>query len=697
MAEKLVIEVDLEAGTTGLRNIEKVAGQTGEKAGRKFQEGFSESGGKISQALGGIKGQLLGLGATFGAAFAVRGVINTTVEIERLETQLSVLLKSSSAAKDTLADLLRFSSTTPFQIEGLAQATNTLLAFGFESQSVIPRLRALGDVAAGSGVPLQDLAFIFSQVRAEGKLTGERFRQLGERGVVLNDALQSIIGPTKDVREEISKGRISFEQFEAAFNSLSASGGLFEGAIQKQSQTIGGALSNLQDNFTILQKSIGDTFGPSIIAGAQELAKILNNFGEAIVKNGPELTRIFSTLTDALLVTPAKFWTDFFAGDANQNINGLNKEIEQTNEQLRIAQEKLNNSDSSFFGNLLGGADQAKQDIAELNLKLIELEGRRESLLQANAKSIASEENLVRSLKEVAVATQDVAAAENARNQARRDLGQIGLTQQQVAQERFDKDLEALRAAKETEAITEEEYRQRKLVREQQFNDQLRQLQDAEDQRRVDRNQQFLEDQVAAEEQAAESFKNVASGFKASEREFASTSKSIGQSLRQGIGTSSANAFAAFGQSVQQGEATLQGFGQSLLGVFGSTLVQLGSGFILQGIAQSLAGFGSGGPLIAAGAALATFGGVLSSLSAGPTPSTSVPDSGGGGFSGGSLGFDQGFTAPNEDEQVQQGPNINVTIEGNVLDSNESGLRILELINSAFETEGAVFKGAQSV
>lgn len=172
--------------------------------------------------------------------------------------------------------------------------------------------------------------------------------------------------------------------------------------------------------------------------------------------------------------------------------------------------------------------------------------------------------------------------------------------------------------------------------------------------------------------------------------------KNMGKSMLQGVGQAAGQAFAAFGKAVQQGKDALSAFGEALLAAFGNSLVQLGTGFILQGIAQSLAGFGSGAPLIAAGAALAAFGGLLSASVGGGAAAAGGASAGAGGTGGGIA------TSPSDISNISQpqnpvaspGTTIAVNIQGNVLDRRQTGLELVDVISEAFQTQGVTILGA---
>lgn len=204
------------------------------------------------------------------------GSIDAAAEVEKLATSFEVLTGSQAVASDLFKELTEFSATTPFQLNNIAEASAQLLSFGFSANTVTERIEKIGQVAAGSNSQLGEVALIYGQVAAAGKLTGERLLQLQERAIPIGAALANSLGVAEsEVKQLVSSGVVGFKQFEEAFNSMSETGGIFEGAIDKQSQTINGVVSTLSDNFAILQAELGRAFAPAIIAGAKGLTKAM--------------------------------------------------------------------------------------------------------------------------------------------------------------------------------------------------------------------------------------------------------------------------------------------------------------------------------------------------------------------------------------------------------------------------------------
>jgi hypothetical protein len=201
-------------------------------------------------------------------------------------------------------------------------------------------------------------------------------------------------------------------------------------------------------------------------------------------------------------------------------------------------------------------------------------------------------------------------------------------------------------------------------------------------------------------------FSKVVGGFQAAAtdfrdsavKNFADAGRAAFTTFGQGVGT----AFANVGKALQKGENALEAFGNSFLQTLGQVAVQMGSAFILQGLAALFApgpaaaiGITNPAGLIAAGAALAAFGGILSSSGGGGAPSGAASGGGVASSPGGGLASSPDNPASDIVANAPTEPktSIAVNIQGDVLDSQESSLRIVDLLNSAFDQQGVTVTG----
>lgn len=184
-------------------------------------------------------------------------------------------------------------------------------------------------------------------------------------------------------------------------------------------------------------------------------------------------------------------------------------------------------------------------------------------------------------------------------------------------------------------------------------------------------------------------FSSAFDGMKTAATDFAANAtanfQQVGKAAFNTLGTGAANAFAAFGKAAAKGENALQAFADSLLATMGQMAVQLGSQFILQGVAYLWAGMPNGPSLIAAGAALAAFGGILSAAGGG---SASASPAAGTSTAGGGIAIEPTTLAPEQTQPTQPGTIVNLNVEGSIMDTPETGLRLAQILSDSFQNQG---------
>lgn len=152
--------------------------------------------------------------------------------------------------------------------------------------------------------------------------------------------------------------------------------------------------------------------------------------------------------------------------------------------------------------------------------------------------------------------------------------------------------------------------------------------------------------------------------------------------------------FQDVGTRLQKGQGLFDDFGNGIIGIIGDLLITIGGALLLQGLAieSFIASIttllpGSGAAAAAAGIGLIIFGSALkAAVSKGG--SSSAPATGGGIAS--TPGANTELTPTQNLERQEPGTSVSVVIQGDVLDSDESGSRIVSLINSAFDKKGVV-------
>ena len=196
------------------------------------------------------------------AGFTAKEIISTlgTVrgEFQQFEIAFETMLGSGQKAKGMISDLANLAATTPFDMKGVVNGAKQLLAYGFAANEITDTMRRLGDVSAGLGLNLQDLTWLYGTTMVQGRLFTRDLMQFTGRGIPLTEELAKQFGVTKDkVSELVTAGKVGFPEVKKAIESLTNEGGKFGGLMEKQSHSITGQISNIQDTIEMAINDLG--------------------------------------------------------------------------------------------------------------------------------------------------------------------------------------------------------------------------------------------------------------------------------------------------------------------------------------------------------------------------------------------------------------------------------------------------------
>lgn len=176
------------------------------------------------------------------------GMLKAAGTMEQMEVSFESMLGSANKAKLLMKDLVSFAAKTPFELVGISKATKQLLAFGIKQKNIVSNLQVLGDISAGAGVPLTDMAAIFGKIKAKGKAMTEEILQLSDRGIPIIDVLAKKFNTTGEaVLDAASKSQLSFKLISNALKGMVSKGGIFHQQMIRQSKTLFGLFSTMKD------------------------------------------------------------------------------------------------------------------------------------------------------------------------------------------------------------------------------------------------------------------------------------------------------------------------------------------------------------------------------------------------------------------------------------------------------------------
>lgn len=204
-------------------------------------------------------GKSMSMSITMPIAALGAAAIKSAADLEAMETSFISLTGGAKQAADMMRNLNAFTAKTPFQIEEVAKSARQLIASGSGIDEVNEQLQFLGDIAATSGQPIDEIAAIFAKVNAKGKVELENLNQLAERGIPIFTALSEATGLPAD---KLGAGAVSVEQFNATLQSFSKEGGFAAGAMQRLSETAAGKFSTALDNLKLAGAAMAESLMP---------------------------------------------------------------------------------------------------------------------------------------------------------------------------------------------------------------------------------------------------------------------------------------------------------------------------------------------------------------------------------------------------------------------------------------------------
>ena len=187
--------------------------------------------------------------------------VKSAADLEAMETSFISLTGGAKEAADMMQNLNEFTAKTPFQIEAVAKSARQLIASGTGINDVNEQLQFLGDIAATSGQPIDEIAAIFAKVNAKGKVELENLNQLAERGIPIFTALADATGLPAD---KLGAGAVSVEQFNNTLKGFATEGGFAAGAMERLSETAAGKFSTALDNLKLAGAELAEDLMPVV-------------------------------------------------------------------------------------------------------------------------------------------------------------------------------------------------------------------------------------------------------------------------------------------------------------------------------------------------------------------------------------------------------------------------------------------------
>jgi uncharacterized protein YjiS (DUF1127 family) len=257
-----------ESFATTVANLQQSLSTFGSNV-QTFNTEFAEVGRAFTTVAQKGAALVLGFVGVNSAFDALKTSFNKAAEFQELERRFEVLLGSSQAAKDRLAELSEFMDTTPFELTNIVQANVALQNLTQGALATEAGMRQIGDAASALGVPIDQMAQIvgrlYSALQAGapiGQFTG-RLLELG-----------AITPETKRQLEELDN---TLDGGAAAWNMVTQELNRFSGAMRAESTTWNATMSGFKDAIDSAMRSFAAPLLPPLTAAVQQLADLVRN------------------------------------------------------------------------------------------------------------------------------------------------------------------------------------------------------------------------------------------------------------------------------------------------------------------------------------------------------------------------------------------------------------------------------------
>ena len=175
--------------------------------------------------------------------------VEYNAQIETYQTALTTLTGSAEKANKIIKQVKKDAAATPFEVSSLVKGNQLLISAGLSAEQARDDILALGNAISATGGGEEELSRMvvnLQQIKNVGKASALDIKQFAYAGIDVYGLLADYTGKT---REEVSDLEISYEDLTGALKYASQEGGKYFNAMEKQSKTFNGQLSNLKDNF----------------------------------------------------------------------------------------------------------------------------------------------------------------------------------------------------------------------------------------------------------------------------------------------------------------------------------------------------------------------------------------------------------------------------------------------------------------
>ena len=247
-----------------------------------FQRGLQGATASVSKFKSGLISPMAlaagGIAAVTAAVGTMAVGIKKAADMEDLKNSFVTLLGSADAAKRRLSELAKFAAETPFDLAGIGKASKVLQSLTNGALATGNGLKMVGDMAAMSGVPIEDLSTTVGRLYSglmSGREVGQAMTRLTELGLI-----------SAQTREKLEKLQASGKKGAEVWNVAAAEFSKYAGEMERKSKGWNGMLSTLGDNISMALAAFGEPIMDALKPYLESAISLTDTLTESAAKFG---------------------------------------------------------------------------------------------------------------------------------------------------------------------------------------------------------------------------------------------------------------------------------------------------------------------------------------------------------------------------------------------------------------------------
>ena len=224
--------------------------------------------------------------------------VEYNAQIETYQTALTTLTGSAEEANKIIEQVKKDAASTPFEVASLVKGNQLLISAGLSAEQARDDILALGNAISATGGGEEELSRMvvnLQQIKNVGKASALDIKQFAYAGIDVYGLLADYTGKT---REEVTDLDISYEDLTGALKFASQEGGKYFNAMEKQSKTFNGQLSNLKDNFMAF---LGEATMPLFTFLKDEVLPIINGILDGTLEINDGIDKLTETFLNGIM------------------------------------------------------------------------------------------------------------------------------------------------------------------------------------------------------------------------------------------------------------------------------------------------------------------------------------------------------------------------------------------------------------